>query len=281
MELTLALGEWAVRDRLARLDTSTPKGGDLQGEMVMTQDVRGPAKGVGKSLVMTRVLLYAEQDLVRAGLAALLGGERDITVVSQVRDAPAVMSEVDRLRPDVIIMDVEPFDEHCVRLLRALADDSPGPVIPIIALTGSGDIDVSTMFSVLSLGARGLVRADDGKNRIVDAVRAVAGGLAFMTPAVTAPLFDELSRRSPPPAGYGEELSGLTDRELSVLRLLAAGRTTAEMARDLHVTKATVKSHISHLLLKLDLEERVQAVVVAYQSGLVDPARLVRPRRRS
>ncbi|WP_158890684.1 response regulator transcription factor [Amycolatopsis anabasis] len=226
---------------------------------------------------MIRVLLCAGHELVRAGLAALLGSERDITVVSQVGEGPAVITEVDRLRPDVMIMDIQPRNEERAQVMRVLANGRPEPIVPVIALTN--DIEVATLLTALSLGARGLVYVDDTQEHIVNAVRAVADGLAFVTPVITAPLLDELSRHVLVPATGNGELSKLTNRELSVLRSLAAGRTTAEIARDLHVTKATVKSHVSHLLLKLQLTERVQAVVVAYQSGLVDPTTLPRPRR--
>lgn len=226
---------------------------------------------------MINLLLCASHELVRAGLAALLSSERDITVVGQVGGSRAAISEVDRLHPDVILIDIQQGIEECAEIFRAFSNDRFKTNSPVIVLTS--DIEISTLLTALSLGVRGLVYVDDTQEHIANAVRAVAQGLAFVTPAITAPLLNELSRHVPMPVAYNSELSRLTSRELSVLRSLAAGRTTAEIAKDLHVTKATVKSHISHMLLKLELQERVQAVVVAYQTGLVDPTTLPRPRR--
>jgi DNA-binding NarL/FixJ family response regulator len=158
----------------------------------------------------------------------------------------------------------------------ALADRG-GINVPAVFLTRNGEM--RSLLTAVSLGARGLVSVDDPQEYVVRAVRAVSDGMGFVTPVLAGPLLDQLSRQAPPPKAAEADLVHLTKRELAVLRLLAAGYTTAEIAKDLHVTRATVKSHISHMLLKLGLKERVQAVVLAYQLGLVDPVTIPPMRR--
>ena len=142
--------------------------------------------------------------------------------------------------------------------------------LPSVCITGN--TADRAVVNALGLGARGLVSVEDSQEYVVDAVRAVAGGKAFVTPVLATTVLDRLALHVPQVPTAAEVLTRLTDRELVVLRLLAVGRTTSDIAGDLHVTRATVKSHVSHMLLKLGLKERLQAVVLAYASGIVDPA---------
>jgi DNA-binding NarL/FixJ family response regulator len=229
---------------------------------------------------MIKVLVGADHKLYRAGLAALLGGEHDITVVSQVGYGASTAAEVDRTQPDVLVVDF-PGLVHGRGRFRPRGSFVNGARINVPAVFLFGNGEVRTLLTALSLGARGLVSVDDPQEDVVRAVRAVSAGEAFVTPALAAPLLDQLSRQAPLSTVGESAFGNLTNRERAVLRLLAAGFTTAEIAEDLHVTRATVKSHISHMLLKLGLKDRVQAVALAYQLGLVDPVTVRQVRRTS
>jgi DNA-binding NarL/FixJ family response regulator len=208
---------------------------------------------------MIKVVLSARPGLTRVGISTLLDREPDIRVVQTTEGLDAAVVAFERRRADVLAVSLD----H----LRA-----PGPrmSLPSVFITG-GTADRAVVDAV-SLGARGLVSLEDSQEYVVDAVRAVADGKAFVTPLLATAVLDRLAVQVPRIPTAAAALTRLTDRELAVLRLLAVGRTTSDIAGDLHVTRATVKSHVSHMLLKLGLKERLQAVVLAYASGVVDPA---------
>jgi len=214
---------------------------------------------------MIRVVLSARAGLTGVGISALLDCESDIGVVHVVNDLDTAVADFERSRADVLVVSFDPLREP-----EQIVYGRPRMTLPSVFITGN--TAVRTVVDALSLGARGLVSLEDSQEYLVDAVRKVADGKAFVTPVLATTVLDRLTFQVPQVPTAAEALARLTDRESLVLRLLAAGRTTSEIAEDLHVTRATVKSHVSHMLLKLGLKERLQAVVLAYASGLVDPA---------
>ena len=211
---------------------------------------------------MIKVVLSARPGLTRVGLSTLLDRESDIRVVQTTEGLDAAVVAFERHRADVLAVS---FDHRP-------APGGPGPRVHLPSVFVTGDTADRAVADALALGARGLVSLEDSQEYVVDAVRAVADGKAFVTPMLAKVVLDRLAVQVPRIPTAAEALTRLTDRELAVLRLLAIGRTTSDIAGDLHVTRATVKSHVSHMLLKLGLTERLQAVVLAYASGVVDPA---------
>jgi DNA-binding NarL/FixJ family response regulator len=215
-----------------------------------------------------RVLLADDQALVRGGFRMILESEADIEVVGEASDGGEAASLVRRLEPDVVLMDVRmPQVDGIAATRRIVASESAARVV--VLTTYDADENV---FAALRAGASGFLLKDVRPAELIEAVRIVARGDALLAPAVTRRLLDRLteavSETDQPPV----DLGGLTDRELEVLRLVALGLSNAEIAERLVVTEATVKTHVSAVLRKLRLRDRVQAVVLAYD------ARLVRPR---
>ena len=216
-----------------------------------------------------RVLLVDDQALVRAGFRMILEAERDMEVVGEAADGTEALSEARRLRPDVVLMDVRmPELDGIEATRRLLAAD--GGAARIVMLT-TFDMD-EYVYEALRAGASGFLLKDVPPEQLVAGVRAVASGEALLAPAVTKRVIEEFVRRPPgavkttPP-----ELEQLTERELEVLKLIARGLSNAEIAKELYVSDTTVKTHVARILMKLRLRDRVQAVVFAYESGLIQP----------
>lgn len=211
---------------------------------------------------MIRVLIVDDQELVRAGFRMILEAQGDISVVAEAGDGEEALRLAGSARPDVVLMDIRMPRLDGVEATRRLHDAR------VIILT-TFDHD-EYVVEALRAGASGFLVKDAPPEELVRAVRVVAAGDALLSPAVTRRLLDGVMSRLQarrPPAGWNE----LTERERDVLRLVAKGQSNAEIASALHVAEATVKTHVSHVLEKLGLRDRVQAVVLAYETGLVTP----------
>jgi DNA-binding NarL/FixJ family response regulator len=217
-----------------------------------------------------RVLIADDQPLMRAGFRTVLEAAGDIEVVGEAEDGLAAVAAARRLDPEVVLMDIRMPRLDGIEATRQL----PNHRILILTTFGLDDYIVEA----LRAGASGFVLKDVPVAELVGAVRVVAAGDALLSPAVTRQLLDRVGRRLPAPiALQPEALAELTEREREVLELLARGLSNAEIAATLVVGDATVKTHVSKVLLKLGLRDRVQAVVLAYEIGLVAPARLSEP----
>jgi DNA-binding NarL/FixJ family response regulator len=218
--------------------------------------------------VSIRVVVADDQDIVRAGFSALLDTQPDITVVGSAGDGAEAVRVCRDQEPDVVLMDVRmPVMDgiEATRLLAAAGDGGPR----VLVLT-TFDLD-EYVYDALRYGASGFLLKDVAAERLFDAVRVVAAGEALLAPAVTRRLISEFARLRPRPAPRPERLQELTARETEVLRLVAEGLSNAEIAQRLVVSEETVKTHVSRVLMKLELRDRTQAVVTAYESGLVVP----------
>lgn len=217
---------------------------------------------------MIQVLLADDQDLVRTGFRMILDEEDDIEVVGEAADGNAAVTLAGRLTPHVILMDIRMPDLdgiEATRRIMAVAD--PGAIRVLILTTFDPD---EYIYDALSAGASGFLLKDALAEDLVAAVRTVAAGEAALAPSITRRLIDDLIQRPRRP-GSSEALGALTEREQEVLRLIAKGHTNAEIAGALYVGESTVKTHVSHLLSKLQLRDRVQAVILAYETGFVAP----------
>jgi DNA-binding NarL/FixJ family response regulator len=214
----------------------------------------------------TTVLVADDQELVRAGLLTILGRQPDLEVVGEAGDGLQAVAAVRRLRPDVVLMDIRmPNLDGLEALRRIMADGDPAP--RVIVLT-TFDLD-EYVFAALRAGASGFLLKGTPTEHLVTAVRAVAEGDALIDPSVTRRLIEEFARRpaaAPPPA-----LDELTARERDVLDLVARGLSNVEIAERLVVSAATVKTHVAHILMKLGVRDRVQAVILLYESGAITP----------
>jgi len=215
-----------------------------------------------------RVVVVDDQEIVRAGFRALLATQPDLTVVGVAADGAEAVELCRRVDPDVVLMDVRmPTMDGIEATRRLLAARSPRP--RVLMLT-TFDLD-EYVYDALSAGASGFLLKDVAAEKLFDAVRLVAAGEALLAPTVTRRLIDEFARLRPRMAPRPDGLRSLTRRETEVLRLVAEGLSNAEIAERLVVSEETVKTHVSRMLTKLGLRDRTQAVVVAYESGLVAP----------
>ena len=222
---------------------------------------------------MIRIVVADDHEVVRAGFAALLATQPDFTVLGTASDGAQAVLACRELGPDVVLMDVRMPVMDGIEATRRLAAD-PAPVPRVLILT-TFDLD-EYVFDALRAGASGFLLKDATAERLFEAVRVVAGGEALLAPAITRRLISEFARTRPPTgpaAAAPAALAALTPRETEVLRLVAEGLSNPEIAARLVVTEETVKTHVSRVLAKLGLRDRTQAVVAAYESGLVVPAR--------
>ena len=219
-----------------------------------------------------RVLVVDDQALVRAGLGVILGAQPDIDVVGEAADGLEAIEAAGRLRPDVVLMDIRMPRLDGLEATRRLLEGASeaGPRVMILTTFDTDE----HVFDALRAGASGFLLKDAPREQLVQAVRTVASGEALLAPSVTRRLIEEFSRRpvrnERSPAAVGA-LSSLTAREREVLDAMARGLSNAEMAAALFVGEATVKSHVAHVLMKLGLRARVQAVIFAYESGVITP----------
>jgi DNA-binding NarL/FixJ family response regulator len=211
-----------------------------------------------------RVLVVDDQSLVRAGFRMLLSGEQDIEVVAEASNGLEAVEKAARFRPTVVLMDIRmPELDGLAATRRIIATDDAARILILTTF----DLD-EYVYEALRAGASGFVLKDDPPEQLLAAVRTVAGGEALLSPTITKRVIKQFTRipQVPRPAGFDE----LTERELDVFRLIAAGLSNIEIGRELYISDTTVKTHITHILQKLGLRDRVQAVVLAYQTGLVD-----------
>jgi DNA-binding NarL/FixJ family response regulator len=215
----------------------------------------------------TRIAVVDDQEVVRAGFGALLGTQPDFIVAGTAADGNEAVQLCHEVPVDVVLMDVRmPVLDGIEATRRIVADSAPGP--RILMLT-TFDLD-EHVYDALAAGASGFLLKDVTAERLFDAVRVIASGGGLLAPTVTRRLIAEFARLRPA-ADPGVLLGGLTPRELEVLRLIAEGLSNPEIATRLVVSEETVKTHVSRLLGKLGLRDRTQAVIAAYESGLVIP----------
>jgi DNA-binding NarL/FixJ family response regulator len=225
--------------------------------------------------VTIRVLIADDQALIRAGFRRLLDSEADLRVVGEAANGVETMELVDRFATDVVLMDIRMPVLDGLEATRRLARRHPK--VRVVILT-THDLD-EYVFDAMHAGASGFLLKDSPPDMLIAAIRTAAAGDALLAPSITRRLIEEFARR-PSPVDAPPALATLTPRELDVLRLLATGLSNAEIANALVVSAATIKSHVGNLLAKLGLRDRVQAVVLAYETGLVRPGEDP-PRRRA
>ena len=212
-----------------------------------------------------RVVIADDQPMMRAGFKAVLEATGTIEVVGEAGTGEEAVEAATRHAPDVVLMDIQMPGMDGIEATRRL----PRQRVLILTTFGLDEYIVEA----LRAGASGFLLKDAPTQEVVHAVRAVAAGDAVLAPAVTRQLLDQVSRRLPAAVSHTpDELAELTHREKQVLRMLAGGLTNAEIAEALVVSEATVKTHVSHLLGKLGLRDRVQAVIYAYETGLIQPS---------
>ncbi|MBJ7456154.1 MAG: response regulator transcription factor [Thermoleophilia bacterium] len=214
-----------------------------------------------------RVVLADDQALVRGGFRMILDARDDIEVVGEAADGAQAVELVTRLAPDVVLMDVRMPGVGGIEATRRIV--ASGSATRVVMVT-THDLD-EYVFSALDAGASGFMLKDIRPEELADAVRVVARGDALLAPSVTRRLLDRFAAMIPRTAAPTDALADLTAREAEVLRLVALALSNAEIAAHLHLTEATVKTHVSSVLRKLGLRDRVQAVVLAYEAGLVRP----------
>lgn len=220
---------------------------------------------------MIRILLVDDEPLVRMGLTMILEAEPDIDVIDTVGDGAAAVAKVHELSPDVVVMDVRMPIMDGVEATRRIIDSRHDDQVPTAVLILSTYHVDEAVRSSLRAGASGFVLKDAAPDELVAAIHAVAGGEAWLDPAVAKRLLAEFKGRPDAELPTSEQISRLTHREREVLILLAHGLTSMTIAEFLFISEATVKTHISRILMKLELHDRAGAIVVAYRTGLVSP----------
>jgi DNA-binding NarL/FixJ family response regulator len=218
--------------------------------------------------VTTRVLLADDQPLLRTGFRMILSSEPDLQVVGEAGDGNSAVELARKLRPDVVLMDIRMPGMDGIQATRALAGPGVEDPIKVLILTTFG-LDEYVVES-LRAGASGFLLKDAPAEDLVEAIRVIAAGEALLAPSVTRRLLDRIASKLPPASeATNPAVADLTERELEVLKLMARGLSNAEIAEKLFVSETTVKTHVSRVLGKLDLRDRVQAVIMAYETGLV------------
>ncbi len=214
-----------------------------------------------------RILLVDDQPLLRTGFRMILSSEPDLAIVGEAGDGATAVEAARRLRPDVVLMDIRMPGMDGIQATRALAGPGVEDPIKVLILTTFG-LDEYVVES-LRAGASGFLLKDAPPEDLIEAIKIVAAGDALLAPSITRRLLDRVATRLPPAQDTIPALSELTERELEVLKLVARGLSNAEIAEKLVVSETTVKTHVSRVLAKLDLRDRVQAVILAYETGLV------------
>jgi DNA-binding NarL/FixJ family response regulator len=217
--------------------------------------------------VSIRVLLADDQAMVRAGFRMILGSEPDIEVVGEAESGEQAAAATRRLRPDVVLMDIQMPGGDGLQATRRITE-SPELTSRVVILTTFERDEY--VFEAMQSGASGFLLKNAPPEELIHAVRVVAAGDALLAPSVTRRIIEQFARRPVEPE-VRARLESLTQREREVLVMLARGNSNAELAAELFVTEGTIKTHVSSLLAKLGLRDRVQAVVLAYESGLVRP----------
>ncbi len=218
-----------------------------------------------------RVLIADDQALVRAGFRMILDAEDDIDVVGEASDGVEAVEAARKLKPDVVLMDIrmpELDGIEATRRVLAANGDSPTRVLMLTTF----DLN-EYVYDALRAGASGFLLKDVPPEQLADGIRVVAGGDALLAPSITRRLIHEFAEAGPPSGPPPPGLDELTARELEVFKLIARGLSNAEIAAELIVSETTVKTHVARVLMKLGLRDRVQAVVLAYESGIAVPGR--------
>ncbi|HTN22400.1 MAG TPA: response regulator transcription factor [Solirubrobacteraceae bacterium] len=221
-----------------------------------------------------RVLIADDQAMVRTGLSLILRPYEDIEIVGEAGDGHEAVEAARRLRPDVVLMDVRMPRMDGIEATRRLL--AMGPHRPRVLVLTTFDLD-EYVYDALRAGAGGFMLKDEPPERLLAGIRIVAAGDALLAPTVTRRLIEEFVRRPAPESFDGSGLADLTAREREILEQLARGRSNAEIAGELVLSRATVKTHVGNIFMKLDLRDRAQAVVFAYESGLVRAGRTNEP----
>lgn len=230
--------------------------------------LRGPRiHGDGMTI---KVMIADDQAMVREGFAALLGAQPDIHVVADAADGERAVVAAREHSPDVILMDIRMPVLDGLEATRRVLDVAPGLHRPRVIVLTTFDLD-DYIFDALSAGASGFLLKDASSAELLQAVRVVAAGDSLLAPSVTRKLIEEFTARRGPGRLKPTSLSVLTSREIDVLRLIARGLSNAEIAETLVVAEQTVKTHVGRIFAKLNLRDRAQAVVMAYETGLVAP----------
>ena len=214
-----------------------------------------------------RVLIADDQALVRDGFGMILDAQPDIDVVAEAADGSEAIERARELRPDVVLMDIRMPGVDGIEATRRLLADDGGPRILMLTTFDQNEY----VYEAMKAGASGFLLKDVRREELVNAVRVVAAGDALLAPALTRRLIEDFVRRPPPGSAPAGPLAELTDRESEVLRLVARGLSNHEIADALVVSDATVKTHVARILSKLGLRDRIQAVVLAYETGFVQP----------
>jgi DNA-binding NarL/FixJ family response regulator len=220
--------------------------------------------------VTVRTVIVDDQALVRTGFRMILDAEGDIEVLGEASDGREAVAAVEQMRPDVVLMDIRMPNMDGVEATRRLAGPGVENPTKVIILT-TFDLD-EYVVDALRAGASGFLLKDVPPEKLVEAIRTVAAGEALLAPSITRRLLDKFASRLPDPNASGApELATLTEREIEVLKLMARGLSNSEIAEQLFVAETTIKTHVGRVLTKLNLRDRVQAVVLAYECGLVQP----------
>lgn len=215
---------------------------------------------------MIRVLIADDQALLRTGFRVILEAEPDLEVVGEAKDGREAIEAAATLRPEVVLMDIRMPNLDGIEATRRLVQGQNAPRILILT---TFDID-EYVYEALRAGASGFLLKDAGADELLQGVRVIAAGEALLSPSITRRLIADFARR-PPSCEQPAALADLTPRELEVLRLIARGLSNREIAGQLVIGDATVKTHVGRIFAKLELHDRAQAVVLAYESGLIQP----------
>lgn len=218
---------------------------------------------------MIHVLLADDQTLVREGFRMILDAQDDIEVVGEATTGTEAVKQTMLLEPDVVLMDIRMPEMDGLEATRQILGGTRKHTTRVLILT-TFDID-EYVYKAMKAGASGFMLKDVPRRQLIEAVRTVAEGDSLLAPAITRKLIEAFVHRPPPTTGVPPRLEVLTERELDVFRLLARGYTNQEIADQLYLGEATVKTHLGHILTKLDLRDRTQAIVLAYETGLIQP----------
>jgi DNA-binding NarL/FixJ family response regulator len=216
-----------------------------------------------------RILIADDQSLVRTGFRMILDAEPDLDVVGEAVDGREAVDKARAAKPDVILMDIRMPDLDGIEATRRIVADG-GEAAPKILMLTTFDLN-EYVYEALRAGASGFLLKDVPAEQLADGVRVVAAGEALLAPSVTRRLLSEFAQVRPRDAAPPPAFDDLTPRELEVFRLIARGLSNAEVAQELIVSETTVKTHVARVLMKLGLRDRIQAVVLAYESGIIQP----------